>query len=347
MECYGGAHNAQGNLRSQYSCEKAEIRQEQQGYAAQATAGDQVQPGLDLDRESNLDKRWHDESTTSSASCANLRDDNVRTWTGCDGSYLSVDDGSINDVAIDPQPEAIGSLLRDAMVKAAGPGKAQFLPITSLNSIITRESILLELQRQDIPDTHILANTNLQVVVDHIMGTKISTKSCKKIFAILCLMELSLEICAFMKDGVVDQHLPFESNPEPESLVNLNRRSAGVYYRDSERSCWIPVSIFDNWKTHNIESFTSYQGWFLAPRFEFSSETRPKFPELHLHDCVVLPFMEEQRKDSALGNQLELPSGCSIVRKVKIHPGHYTISGRHVSSTAITYARDTDASADK
>jgi hypothetical protein len=229
------------------------------------------------------------------------------------------------------------------MVKAAGPGKSQFLPIGALNSIITRERILCELQRQDIPEGHRLANTDLQIVVDHILGNRGDAET-SKIFAILCLMELSLEVGTFIDDDISDRHLPFEPSPDPGILASSRNRLVGLCYRDTERSCWIPVSVFDNWRPHNIESFTSYQGWFLAPCFEFSNETRPKFSELHLHDCVVLPFMEEQRKDSALGNPLELPSGFSVVRKVKIHSDHYTLAGRHVSPASITRFSETNTS---
>jgi hypothetical protein len=228
------------------------------------------------------------------------------------------------------------------MVKAAGPGKSQFLPISALNSIITRERILYELQRQDIPEGHRLANTDLQIVVDHILGARGDTETSKRIFAILCLMELSMEVCTFIDGGISDRNLPFEPSPNPGILASSRNQLVGLCYRDTETSCWIPVWVFDNWRPHNIESFTSYQGWFLAPCFEFSSDTRPKFPEMHLHDCVVLPFMEEQRKDSALGNLLELPSGCSVVRKVKIHPDHYTISGCPVSSVFISCFKETN-----
>ena len=141
--------------------------------------------------------------------------------------------------------------------------------------------------------------------MDHILGTGGDAETSKRIFAILCLMELSLEIGTFITDRISDRHLPFEPNSDPQILGNSRNRSAGLCYKDAEKSCWVRVSVFDSWRPHNIESFTSYQGWFLAPCFEFSSEDRPKFSELHLHDCVVLSFMEEQRKDSAFGIQLE------------------------------------------
>jgi hypothetical protein len=304
----------------------------------------QVQLGVASDSGSDLERDWNGNSSSPSDAPHDSRNNQIQTWTHSGGSYLSVTDRSIRDEATDPQPETLGDLLREAMVKATGPGKSQFLPIGALNSIITRERILHELQRQDIPEDHVLLSTDLHVVVDHILGTGSNAETSKRIFAILCLMELSLEVGTFMATCISDRHLPFEPNTDPEVLASSRNRFAPLCYRDAERSCWVPVSVFNNWKPHNIESFTSYQGWFLAPCFEFSSEARPKFSELHLHDCVVLPFMEEQRKDSAFGNQLELPSGCSVVRKVKIHPDHYTISGCHVSLASISRCRDTNTS---
>ena len=209
----------------------------------------------------------------------------------------------------DDSAAPLGVLIRSVTEPAAGSTRSGFLPLSQFAELITPRLIIRELKRHgwtldsDKISGQIL---DLQRPQD---GTSTTTTR-RRIFAILCLMNKSKYIQAFVQEDVFDSDLPFEFE-----LGQVLRRSGR------------PVKLFEHWEDHVRDSFISYQGRFLAPYFKFMT---PKLNQYSLHHCVVLPFIELEATDEAPSEAVS--THFSIVYRVAIHSAHHDYRSPHVSA---------------
>jgi hypothetical protein len=172
-----------------------------------------------------------------------------------------------------------------------------------------------------------LRGARLQENIDSITATLVrcGERSCQRIFAILCLIELPAEIDGFLRKGIHDTDLPFriENNVLHRAPTKSGRLGKGILSLKPEI-----------WRGMYCDFFDKYQGPVSPPTFKLSWEAKKKVPHSTFDDRTILPFleMEETYKDGEpdfLANQRE--GGTSTVRKVKIHPAHYNASSVRVS----------------
>jgi hypothetical protein len=206
----------------------------------------------------------------------------------------------IDDLSGD-SPAPLEELMRGVMMSAAGQDDKRFLPLSELETIVTRSNIYEELRRSGL-------TSDLGWITDQVWfrvnSSNGKTTTRRKLFAILCLLEKAEAIEAFINEGIFDSDLPFDfEHPR-------------AYRRSS-----LPIRLFEDWKSYERDAFENYQGRFLAPYFKLSNDTITKIRDYDLHRCIVLPFIEYEIKGSPY-HQL-ITGGFSVVRRVIIHSAHH------------------------
>lgn len=194
------------------------------------------------------------------------------------------------------------------MESAAGPEQSLFLPLDELDSIVTIPNIFQELKRLGL--TSNLESVSRQVWRCETLGNGHLTTR-RKLFAILCLMEKAEEIERLIEEDIFDADLPFEFEQNQGF-----RRSGGL------------IKLFASWRLCDMDTFQAYQGRFMAPYFKLGNDSVTEFSEYKLHPCVVLPFVDQELKPSALGNlaldsKIQREGGYSVVRRVRMHSAHH------------------------
>jgi hypothetical protein len=201
-------------------------------------------------------------------------------------------------------PLALHLQIRGVMVAAAGFEKLRFLPLDELDSIMSMPAILQELMRSGLTsDLHSISRKIWQC--EFLSNGDFTTR--RKLFAILCLMERAEDIEEFIEANLFDADLPFQFGK------SQNFRRSGE-----------PIEIFESWRLYDVDAFETYQGWVMAPYFKLGNA----FLEYELPSCVVLPFVDDALKPSALGNtvldhHIQRMGGYSVVRRVRIHSAHH------------------------
>jgi hypothetical protein len=192
-----------------------------------------------------------------------------------------------------------------------------FLPIDQLERCMTWDNIRQELYRTKMSgDIDSTALTLCQRGRD----------SRQRIFAILCMLEMSAYIDEFLREKIFDTHLPF--------IFKNDMVYREVYYsRGDRREVQIMLFQSDHWRAMLRESFEEYQGQLSAPIFKLSWLANDKVRHFPLKDQLVLPFMyvRDTSKPDELGTDIQCEGGTSVVRKVKIHPAHYNAPQNTVS----------------
>ncbi|KAH6625486.1 kinase-like domain-containing protein [Boeremia exigua] len=125
----------------------------------------------------------------------------------------------------------------------------------------------------------------------------------RSIFAILCLMDISLRIVDFVSSDIFDGHMPFAFSTPGRAC----RRDENV----------LPTFL-EQWAFKHRDMFKMYQGSFLVPYFRFSTGATSHIPRLELHPSTALPFLEDEA-----ASQIVEVSNYSTVRKVQIHDAHH------------------------
>lgn len=217
------------------------------------------------------------------------------------------------DIEVEP-PVPLEQLIRGYMMSAAGQDDSRFLPVSELEEIITIPHICGELKRLGLTSN---AEWLAHQVWTRVGSSNGKTTTRRKLFAILCLMDQAGEIQKFIDQEIFDCHLPFEFD------LSQGRTRTGTL-----------ISLFTDWKSCERDNFRSYQGQFLAPYLKLGNDTVTKFRKYDLHRCVVLPFTENEIKESCYIYQAF--GGYSVVSRVMIHPAHHdfvttTVRPSHIS----------------
>lgn len=175
-----------------------------------------------------------------------------------------------------------------------------FLPIDELERCMTADNIRRELNR---------AGGCYQIEDTTKALCQRGKESIQRIFAILCMLDMSTYIGVFLREGIFDTDLPFLF----EDDVVFRTVPEGSTKRAE------PIAIFKDavWTARLREFFDEYQRQLTAPIFKFSWLAHEKVLHFPLNSQLVLPFVHIA--------DTEFEGGTSVVRKVKIHPAHYNV----------------------
>jgi hypothetical protein len=210
-------------------------------------------------------------------------------------------------------PDFISTWLRNKREEPGDREDSHFIPIDQLMRVMSYANIYAELSRAGISEEELPETT--------VALCRRRKHSVQRIFAILCMLDSSVQIKSFMEEGVFDKHLPFAFK---EGLV---------YRRTSQDQPGFesPIRVFQGifWKAHLQDAFDMYQKQVSAPFFQLSWTANETIFHYSLKDSLVLPFMRveapvDDTQNIPLAALLTFQGGTSIVRKVKIHSAHHT-----------------------
>lgn len=201
--------------------------------------------------------------------------------------------------------------LNKALVR--GDNGNLFIPDNAITSILSREVVSVELQKQ-LPT---MAHHELQRLVDRIMTTRNSQASLSgaslRVFAILVLLDKVSRIMDFVQEGLSDQALPLikmhaaKASTQPSELVLRKKGS-----EDQE------LHSLKGWSELDIDTFEKLQWRVISPNFSDTAKQQ-EVDFLDLADQTILPYIESwqnKKHDHYKG-------GNSEVWKVKIHNAHH------------------------
>ncbi|KAF2134966.1 kinase-like protein [Dothidotthia symphoricarpi CBS 119687] len=233
------------------------------------------------------------------------------------------------DNPTNPRRAILDNWIRERMVLCAEKKELRFLPINEIQDLVTQENIRKELQQANVQG-------DLSTITADICepretpGGKSSSR--QRIFAVLCMLQKASEIVSFIRENIFDSDLPFIFD-----LHSVPRRDVCC----TSDQGFKPVRLFSSeiWRPMERELFYHYQGQLLAPLFRFSYDAGQKVMHFPLKDEVVLPFIEDTLTDGdVLGKTLQREGGFSFVRKVKIHPAHYTANPKTQAKKDLYFA---------
>lgn len=191
-----------------------------------------------------------------------------------------------------------------------------FLPVDQLERCMTPENIRRELHRAH-------ASGDIESITTVLC--KRGKRSRQRIFATLCMFNMSTHINDFIDENIFDTSLPFlfENDRFYREAVDQSGRHL---YR-------IKLFQSDHWTPHLRESFERYQSQLSVPIFKLSWLANDKVLHFPLKHQVSLPFeyIWETSGIDELGSQLQIEGGTSVVRKVRIHLAHYNAPQDKVS----------------
>jgi len=167
-----------------------------------------------------------------------------------------------------------------------------------LNYLLKRPAVLNELERS-LGDDFLVLGEKRYEIVDFVM------ERATKLFAILTLIGKCKSILDFMVEGISDIDLPFQVS-DIKSSENLlaSHNSARIY------------CLLTKWSNWDLQELSRFQWSLLAPILELGHCSK----HYDFHSNTILPFAEDDEGSRITG-------GFSSVRRVKIHPAHYTLNG--------------------
>jgi hypothetical protein len=141
-------------------------------------------------------------------------------------------------------------------------GQRRFIPADVIENVITRESIKAELGRNSgrINTSSCLAN-------------KIVKRNARRLFVILVFINESWTIRKFLKDGLTDDDLPFESHDE------------------STRSVHNHTKMFhppEDWAYATVDEFLTRQWMVLAPIFSIPPPSIPLLQRSEVYAPAIM-----------------------------------------------------------
>lgn len=214
--------------------------------------------------------------------------------------------------------EDLAAWIRTKRVESA-VSRRQFLPIDQLERCMTQDNIERQLHHDGVRERHKLKDYTAALL-------QRGSRSRQRIFALLCLIELSPQIGEFIRANIFDTDLPF---------IFRNDVVCRHVIEDSKSHEKI-LLLLDTviWRPLRSESFETHQGQISAPIFKLTWAANEKVLHFSLKDELVLPFMEvrETSRDGVFDTTTQFEGGTSVVRKVKIHPAHYNAPPNTVSS---------------
>ncbi|KAK0648665.1 hypothetical protein B0T16DRAFT_491416 [Cercophora newfieldiana] len=189
-----------------------------------------------------------------------------------------------------------------------------FFPLDLLPVLLTEQSVSEELERhlRDTCEPDEIAKCVRTICSEKRVdsfedGAKPRTKTYRKIFATLVLIEKTPAIRKFIREGLTDLDLP------------LVRSTTGIGMRRSRVPGKELKCFQSGWSPFQIRNFEDWQWTTLAPFFA-KGEQRKDVHHYLLQDRVILPFLHDRKPE---GVDPELLGGGGRVFKAGIHPDHH------------------------
>lgn len=219
--------------------------------------------------------------------------------------------------------------LQDRILLAFQPSKTldgvdtEFLPIGKLHDLISHQAVFKELSSKGPSgmSNAELNSTTKQICPETIVirdGT-LSTRSFRKIFAVLVLLDMSQAIFALLKENVSDTDLPL-SPMGHSGIKGLSRRGS------TDQNASNKIEAFARWSTLQLQNFQEKQWKFLAP--VFSQDPSVGVQNYALRDQDILPLVVDTQDQGA-----DKMGGYGKVSMVNIHGDHHKfpvqLSGLH------------------
>ena len=226
-------------------------------------------------------------------------------------------------------PSNLGDRLRDALLKVGGKAGDMFLPLESMESLLSITNVYRELRggaASGVVDAELRdlakqiwtpverpsrASTIQSSGVTHYSAGPTYT-SRRAIFATLVLMEKAQSTRKFIESELWDCHLPFE-------IKKREGNSKATLYYDAydNEGRLISDACFSGWKAYDLESFVSKQWQTLAPYFGIASQRDGKPVCYNLnYPKATLPFTEKEATAES--------GGFSDVWRARVHPSHFS-----------------------
>ncbi|KAK7427388.1 hypothetical protein QQZ08_006157 [Neonectria magnoliae] len=216
-------------------------------------------------------------------------------------------------------PKRVARTIRDALDAAeveADGGLLDFMPVDKLGHIINETSILHLLHQLD-SCYQMPANEKQTLAADICQSNGTDRCSCRKLVATLIKIGQEDDIPSMVREGFRDDSLPLWRS---DKCSTMRHRTTHAICRTMDR--WDNRKRREFWRTSNQ---------YNAPYF-----VRPQTRGIYhyvLHEGVTLPFMREDTEFQEDEDNSRNPNpdpetvgdggGFSMVRRVKIHPGHH------------------------
>ncbi|KAI0428510.1 kinase-like domain-containing protein [Xylaria sp. FL1042] len=190
----------------------------------------------------------------------------------------------------------------------------RFIPNGTLEEIMDEQSlyqVLLTLERSSNPNRDC---DDVQTIYQQVRSSSL------KVFAILILLGSHDVISSFLKIGIDDNNLPYQS-------ATSNALAEGDSSGDRDK--W--VALKDLWSEAQLYLFFNMQWSVLAPCFVRNVDV----PNLTRHH--ILPFLPVE-DESSPGTQRAKTGSFGEVRKVRIHPKHHDFGDTVTSNSSDLFA---------
>jgi hypothetical protein len=198
---------------------------------------------------------------------------------------------------------SLNEFLTAQLVVSPTDSTKYYLPLNVLNATFDRE--LVGLFAGDDGQRERLCN----YVCGNLKGERTS-RTARRILAVLILIERPMDILSFMAENVFDDELPLVRYDQKGALFSL--RGANGF--------WLTTN-FGNWKVNDIRQFDEFQWSTMSPFFSQSEGGKPLI--YHLHERVILPWIDWQEASDQ--------GGFSVIHHVQIHPAHHNFTHTRVS----------------
>ncbi|KAI0857713.1 kinase-like domain-containing protein [Xylaria cubensis] len=174
--------------------------------------------------------------------------------------------------------------LTSAMKRADGVDN-WFIPNDQLKQILNRNVVkdeIVTLFGEEPPE-------QLEQLLDRICGQKRDSRPgvCRKIFAVLVMIDLARSIKQFTARDISDADLPLKPNEEDQFVIAALRKT--------QESTYMLIEI-DGWINNNYRNFLKYQWRVDAPFFTKDTNRQDHIPTLA--DQTILPWIpDDELKD--------------------------------------------------
>ncbi|KAI1260940.1 kinase-like domain-containing protein [Xylariaceae sp. FL1019] len=204
----------------------------------------------------------------------------------------------------------LGLSLRGAMISSVGHGfeKKSFIPVDDLDRIINTQAHS-ELKRLRVTNPKRYAH----LICDRHEGRspqdgKTTMTSRRRLFAILALINLTVDITEVIREDIYDWDLPLELDTSHPGFPELTRKAP--------EGTFLPVAFSKKWHPFQKEAFFRCQWQLSSPYFELRSSTDSKLNRYQLDPNVILPI-------TTVGDpHTDRKGGSANVFKIQIHPAH-------------------------
>jgi len=204
----------------------------------------------------------------------------------------------------------------DTKIEWPESSNSYFIPVDSLEKIVTEANVDLELRR-------IFRGTDRKIDTFRYASIVCSNdKKAKKVFVILLATnDLERFLGEFLDEGITDEDLPFVRHPKTPPSQPSKRRSF-ILCRANHENCdaldhsTCGINSMAGWATSDIQELCRQQ--WLVQACVFLKEAG-KIPQLDIGPGVLLPFTEDRE------NEVVKSGGFSEVWAVKIHPAHQDV----------------------